>query len=49
MSDAGLRLTLARLVDTRGLAPGHYEIQIRICDHVSGQELSPSAMFTVVQ
>ena len=47
MSDAGQRLTLARLIDTRNLAPGEYEIQIRIRDHVSGQTLSPSAKFTV--
>jgi GWxTD domain-containing protein len=49
MSEAGQRLTLARLIDTSGLAPGKYEIQIRIRDHVGGQELSPSAKFTIVQ
>jgi GWxTD domain-containing protein len=49
MSDAGQRLTLARLIDTNGLAPGKYEIQIRIRDHVGGQELSPSSKFTIVQ
>ena len=49
MSDAGQRLTLARLLDTRNLAPGEYEIQIRIRDHVSGQQLSPAAKFTVAQ
>jgi GWxTD domain-containing protein len=48
MSDAGLRLTLARLIDTSGLAPGTYEIQIRIRDHVSGQELAPATVFKLV-
>lgn len=49
MSDSGQRLTLARLIDTRQLAPGEYELAIRIRDRVSGQALSPSAKFTVVQ
>ncbi|HEV2826569.1 MAG TPA: GWxTD domain-containing protein [Pyrinomonadaceae bacterium] len=49
MSDSGQRLTLARLVDTRPLTPGEYELTIRIRDRVSGQSLSPSAKFTVVQ
>lgn len=48
MSEAGSRLTLARLIDSAGLAPGEYEIQIRIRDHVTGQTLSPSTKFTVV-
>ena len=48
MSEAGERLTLARLIDTRDLAPGSYDVQIRIRDHVTGQTLSPSAKFTVV-
>jgi hypothetical protein len=47
--DAGQRLTLARLLDTRALAPGDYEIVIRIRDRVSGQALAPSAKFTVVK
>jgi len=48
-SDAGQRLTLARLIDTRQLAAGEYELQIRIRDHVTGQQLSPTGKFTVVQ
>jgi GWxTD domain-containing protein len=48
MSDAGQRLTLARLIDTRQLAPGEYEVAIRIRDRVSGQALSPSSKFTVI-
>jgi len=45
--DAGTRLTLARLLDSRNLAPGEYEITIRIRDRVSGQTLTPSAKFTI--
>ena len=37
INDAGQRLTLSRLIDTRYLEPGKYQIQIRIRDHVSGQ------------
>ena len=48
MSETGARLTLARLIDSAGLTPGEYEIQIRIRDHVTGQTLSPSTKFTVV-
>ena len=49
MSDAGQRLTLARLIDTNGLTPGEYQVSIRIRDRVSGQTLSPSEKFTLVQ
>jgi GWxTD domain-containing protein len=49
MSDSGQRLTLARLIDTRNLAAGEYEVAIRIRDRVTGQSLSPSQSFTVTQ
>ncbi|HLA12759.1 MAG TPA: GWxTD domain-containing protein [Pyrinomonadaceae bacterium] len=49
LSDSGQRLTLARLIDSSGLTPGNYELAIRIRDRVSGQTLSPSAKFSVVQ
>ena len=49
LSDAGQRLTLARLIDSTGLTPGDYELAIRIRDRVSGQMLSPSAKFSVIQ
>jgi GWxTD domain-containing protein len=49
MSDAGQRLTLARLIDSSKLAPGNYEMAIRIKDHVSGQALTQSAKFQIVQ
>ena len=48
MSDAGQRLTLAKLLTTDKLAPGEYAITINIHDRVSGQSLSPTAKFTVV-
>jgi GWxTD domain-containing protein len=49
MSEASQRLTLARLISTTDLVPGQYSIAVRIRDRVSGQELSPSARFTVIQ
>lgn len=45
--DSGPRLTVARLIDTARLAPGDYEVTIRIRDRVSGQTLAPTAKFTV--
>jgi GWxTD domain-containing protein len=47
LSDSGQRLTLARLLPTNQLAPGDYELQIRIRDQVSGQQLSPTTKFSV--
>jgi GWxTD domain-containing protein len=49
MGNSGQRLTLARLIDTRGLANGDYEIQVRIRDHVTNQQLSPTAKFSISQ
>src|SRR5919197_476541 len=46
-SDSGQRLTLARLLPTAALAPGEYEIAVRVHDKVSGQSLSPSQKFTI--
>ena len=48
INDAGQRLTLTRLIDSRALEPGEYQIQIRIRDHVSGQTIAPSATFKIV-
>jgi 5-hydroxyisourate hydrolase-like protein (transthyretin family) len=48
INDAGQRLTLSRLIDSRMLEPGEYQIQIRIRDHVSGEAITQSATFTVV-
>ena len=47
-SDAGQRLTLARLLPTNNLAPGEYEIVVRVRDKVSGQSLAPTQKFQVV-
>ncbi|MDX6613708.1 MAG: hypothetical protein QOD75_2894 [Blastocatellia bacterium] len=47
-SDAGSRLTVARLLDSRRLAPGEYEIAIRIRDRVTGETLTPTAKFTIL-
>lgn len=47
INDAGQRLTLTRLIDTRNLEPGEYQIQVRIRDHVSGQTIAPAATFTI--
>ena len=48
INDAGQRLTLSRLIDSRTLEPGEYKIQIRIRDQVSGETIAPSATFTIV-
>ena len=46
-SEAGQRLTLARLIDSRGLNPGDYSVEVRVRDRVSGQSLVQSAKFSV--
>jgi GWxTD domain-containing protein len=48
INEAGQRLTLSRLIDSRSLEPGEYQVQIRIRDHVSGETIRPSATFTIV-
>ena len=47
LSDSGQRLTLARLLPTDQLAPGEYELKIKLRDRVSNQSLEPSAKFTI--
>src|SRR6266851_1876114 len=47
-SDSGQRLTLARLLDSRNLNPGDYNIEVRVRDRVSGQSLVQTAKFTVL-
>jgi GWxTD domain-containing protein len=49
LSDSGQRLTLARLLDSRQLVIGDYELAIRIRDRVTGQSLAPSQKFSVIQ
>jgi GWxTD domain-containing protein len=48
-SDSGQRLTLARLLDSRGLNPGDYSVEVRVRDRVSGQSLVQSAKFSLLQ
>ena len=47
INDSGQRLTLSRLLDSRNLAAGEYEIQVRIHDHITGQTISPATKFTI--
>ena len=47
-SEAGQRLTLSKLIDSRGLTPGDYSVEVRVRDHVSGQSLVQSAKFTIL-
>ncbi len=49
LSDAGQRLTLARLLPTNALAAGNYEIKVKIKDRVSNQYKEGAAKFTVTQ
>jgi GWxTD domain-containing protein len=47
-SESGQRLTLAKLINSQGLAPGDYNVEVRVRDHVSGQSLVQSAKFTIL-
>lgn len=49
LDDAGQRLTLTRLFDSRSLAPGEYQIQVRLHDRVTGETITPTTKFSVVQ
>ncbi|MDX6695042.1 MAG: hypothetical protein QOF02_2645 [Blastocatellia bacterium] len=49
MSDAGQRLTLARLIPTNNLGTGDYSVEVRVRDRVSGQTLTQSSKFTITQ
>lgn len=50
LSDAGQRLTLARLLPTEQVPTGEYELKIKIRDRVNNnQTLEPSAKFTITQ
>jgi 5-hydroxyisourate hydrolase-like protein (transthyretin family) len=48
-STNGDRLTLARLIDSRGLNQGDYAIEVRARDRVSGAALVQTAKFKIVQ
>ncbi len=47
-SESGQRLTLSKLINSQGLTPGDYNVEVRVRDHVSGQSLVQSAKFTVL-
>ena len=47
-SESGQRLTLAKLINSQGLTPGDYNVEVRVRDHVSGQSLVQSAKFTIL-
>jgi GWxTD domain-containing protein len=49
LADNGQSITLARLIDTTKLAPGQYNIEVRINDRVSGQTIKQARDFTVTQ
>ena len=54
LSDAGQRLTLARLLPTDKMPAGDYELKIKIRDRIPNSEgkiqtLEPTAKFTIVQ
>jgi GWxTD domain-containing protein len=48
INDSGQRLTLSRLIDTRSLTPGEYQVQVRIHDQITNQTITPSAIFKIV-
>jgi GWxTD domain-containing protein len=48
-SDSGQRLTLMRLVNSAGLNPGDYTLEVRVRDRVSGQNIVQQAKFAVAQ
>ena len=48
-SDSGQRLTLTRLLNSNGLNPGDFTLEVRVRDRVSGQSLVQSAKFTIAQ
>jgi GWxTD domain-containing protein len=49
LSDAGQRLTLARMIGTGNLAPGDYEIKVLIRDRVNGQVIENKSKFTIAR
>lgn len=49
LSDAGRRLTLAKMISTSGLPVGEYELKVLIRDKVGGQVIENKGKFTVTQ
>ena len=48
LNDAGQRLTLTRLIDTKDVAYGEYRLAVRIRDRITGDTIMPTAGFKVV-
>ncbi|HEY6245658.1 MAG TPA: GWxTD domain-containing protein [Pyrinomonadaceae bacterium] len=48
LNDAGQRLTLTRLIDTKDLGYGEYRVAVRIHDRITGDTIMPTAGFKVV-
>jgi len=48
-STTGDRLTLARLINSRGLTPGSYVVEVRVLDRVSGQKLVQTGRFVILK
>jgi GWxTD domain-containing protein len=49
LNDAGQRLTLTRLIDTKNLEEGEYRLAIRIRDRITGDTIMPTAGFKIVK
>ena len=47
LNDAGQRVTLTRLFNSDSLAPGEYQIQVRLHDRVTGERITPTANLKV--
>jgi hypothetical protein len=45
----GARLTVARLIDSRNLDPGEYQIEVRVHDRVGVQAITRTAKFMIVK
>ena len=45
----GERLTVARLIDSRNLGPGEYQIEVRVHDRVGVQAITRTAKFMIVK
>lgn len=49
LSDAGQQLTLARLINTAGLAAGDHEMKVVVRDRVGGQVIENKSRFTITR
>ena len=44
---SGSQITIEKLLPLKTLAPGQYELKIKVTDKIRNQTLTPSAKFTV--